>query len=57
MADPDPRVRIIAADVLGRFGTLAASAEPALRNALDDPDSDVRRAASEALLSILQAQK
>jgi HEAT repeat protein len=55
--DADARVRQTAAEVLGRFGSLAASAEPALRAALDDPNSDVRKAASDALLSILQAQK
>ena len=57
LSDPDPRVRQIAAEALGRFGSLAASAEPALSKALDDSNADVRKAASDALLSILQAGK
>jgi HEAT repeat protein len=48
----DPAVRAAAAQALGRFGKLAAQAEPELRQALNDEDAAVRRAASEALLRI-----
>src|SRR5262249_22798504 len=48
----DPGVRTAAAEALGRFGKLAASAEPELRQALNDEDANVRRAASDALLRI-----
>jgi HEAT repeat protein len=50
--EPDPRVRRIAAEVLGRFGRLAAPYEGALRQALSDYDESVRRAASAAMLSL-----
>jgi HEAT repeat protein len=53
--DPDIRARQKAAEVLGRFGPAAASAEPALRKALDNESPEVRRAAGEALLTILRA--
>jgi HEAT repeat protein len=53
LADPDVRVRQVAAEALGMFGPAAAEAVPALRRALDDDSPDVRRAASDALLSIL----
>jgi HEAT repeat protein len=53
LADSDPRVRAEAARVLGRFGSIAREALPALREvALRDPDDNVRRAASEAVLAI-----
>jgi hypothetical protein len=48
----DPGVRAAAAEALGRFGALAASAEPELREALNDEDTNVRRAAADALLRI-----
>jgi HEAT repeat protein len=48
----DPGVRAAAAEALGKFGKLAASAEPELRAALNDDDSNVRRAAGDALLRI-----
>jgi HEAT repeat protein len=50
---PQPaRIRVTAAETLGRFGKLAAAAAPVLQQALSDIDPDVRRAASEALLKI-----
>jgi len=52
VSDPDPAVRQTAADLLGRFGPAAVAAVPALRRALDDSDAEVRRAATDALLSI-----
>jgi HEAT repeat protein len=48
----DPGVRAAAAEALGRFGPRAASAEPELREALNDEDTNVRRAAADALLRI-----
>jgi HEAT repeat protein len=50
--EPDPRVRRIAAEVLGRFGRRAAPYEDALRQALNDYDETVRRAAGAAILSL-----
>ncbi len=50
---PDPRVRKAAAEVLGKFGPLAQTALPALRDVLGDDDAEVRAAASDAILSIL----
>jgi HEAT repeat protein len=52
--EPDPRVRRIAAEILGRFGRLAAPYEGALRQALNDYDDSVRRAASAAILNLKQ---
>jgi HEAT repeat protein len=49
----DPRVRRTAAEVLGQFGPLARSSEGSLRTTLNDSDAEVRRAASDALLSVL----
>jgi HEAT repeat protein len=48
----DPRVRAEAARVLGRFGSLALSYVPQLRKLNNDPDNEVRRAVSEAILLI-----
>jgi HEAT repeat protein len=48
----DPGVRAAAAEALGRFGPLAKAAEPELREALNDEDTNVRRAAADALLRI-----
>jgi HEAT repeat protein len=45
-------VRAAAANALGSFGALAKEAEPSLQAALIDPDADLRKAASEALLRI-----
>lgn len=53
LADTDPRVRKLAADLLGRLGPQARAAEGPLRHALSDPDSAVRRAAGEALLNFV----
>ncbi len=47
-----PEVQKAAAELLGLYGPAAASAVPALRGALGDPDIGVRRAAGEALLKI-----
>jgi HEAT repeat protein len=52
MADPEPRVRQLAASVLGKFGPAACAAEQALRKALEDKDPEVQKAAGEALLKI-----
>jgi HEAT repeat protein len=51
-APPAARLRVAAAETLGHFGKLAATAVPALRQALNDVDPEVRRAASSAILSI-----
>jgi HEAT repeat protein len=52
LADPDPGVRAAAARLLGRLGSAAVSAAPALEALLADPDSDVRRAAADALAKV-----
>ncbi len=52
----DPRVRGEAARVLGRFGPLARGYVDDLRKLSDDPDSAVRRAASGAVLSIMEGK-
>jgi HEAT repeat protein len=52
MADPEPRVRQLAASALGKLGSAASAAEQALRRALEDKDPDVQKAAGEALLKI-----
>jgi HEAT repeat protein len=57
LRNPDPRVRRGAAEALERFGAAAQSALPALRAALNDEDSEVRQAVSDALLNILQSKK
>ncbi len=60
LTDPDARVRVAAAETLGSLGSIgpeARSAAAALRKALDDDDPNVRRAASEALLNILETPK
>lgn len=49
LAETDSIVRYTAARTLGRFGSAAASAAPALQPLLADPDPDVRRAAADAL--------
>jgi len=53
LTDSETRVRQAAAEVLGKYGVLAKSAVPAVRETLDDEDVDVRRRASDALLNIL----
>jgi HEAT repeat protein len=52
LADPDHRVRQMAAIVLGKFGLPARETEDALRKALHDKNADVQKAAGEALLDI-----
>jgi HEAT repeat protein len=52
LLDLSPRIRSEAARVLGRFGAEAQPFLPALRRRTTDPDSDVRKAASEAILNI-----
>jgi HEAT repeat protein len=53
LRNEDPRVRRTAAETIGSFGPSARNAVPALRRALRDDDTDVRQAASDALLSIM----
>jgi HEAT repeat protein len=52
LQDPDPSVRLRAAKVLARLGPVAASAVPALLEATNDEDPDVRRVVLEALAKI-----
>jgi HEAT repeat protein len=56
MSDRDARVRQAAAEALSKFGPTAQAAIPALRGALNDDNAEVRRAASDALLSILRTE-
>ena len=49
----DPDLRIRAAQLLGRFGTVAKEAVPALRAAMKDDNEEVRTAVEEALLAVL----
>jgi HEAT repeat protein len=51
--DPNPRVRQAAVAALGACGPSSREAAGTLRQSLTDPDSDVRRAAGEALFHIL----
>lgn len=53
LADPDARVRQAAADTLGKLGAVAQPAVAALRNALQDHQPAVQKAAGAALLNIL----
>jgi HEAT repeat protein len=50
----DPRLRTEAARALGRFGPLARAYVPELEKLSNDPDSDVRRAASAAIINIVE---
>jgi HEAT repeat protein len=52
LADPDPRVRLAAAQRLGRIGLDAEEALPDLRRAAEDKENSVRDAASEAIRTI-----
>jgi hypothetical protein len=53
MQDPDVNLRLIAVRNLARFGPAAAVAIPTLQKAAQfDPETDVRRAATEALAKI-----
>jgi HEAT repeat protein len=54
LSDPDSDVRDEAATGLGKVGPAARSALPALRRALDDEWSNVRKAAAEAVSKIEQ---
>src|SRR5262249_26563506 len=49
LADGSPAIRSWAAEALEQFGPAAASAQAALRRALDDPEEYVRLVASRAL--------
>ena len=49
LSDPDPEMRIAAAEVIARIGPEAEGAVPALTALLADEDEDVRRAAARAL--------
>jgi HEAT repeat protein len=53
---PDARVRAVAAQVAGNFGPPAKVCVGSLRKALRDGNPEVQKAASEALLSILQTR-
>jgi len=48
----EPKVRIKAAETLGKFGKLAEAQIPMLQKSLNDEDSNVRNAVSSALLKI-----
>ncbi len=52
LQDPDEAVRLHAAKALARLGPLAEPAIPALQEATNDPDRDVRHMAQEALQRI-----
>jgi HEAT repeat protein len=52
LRDPDERVRSSAISALGKLGTAAKDAIPALTKALEDNDPHVRTAAAEALQKI-----
>jgi HEAT repeat protein len=49
LSDPNPVIRIRAAEVLARIGPAAKDAVPALTRALDDREAEVRKAAARAL--------
>ena len=52
LADPAVQYRYEAAEALGKWGSLAASAKPALEKLLQDPQDAVRDAAAAALKKI-----
>ena len=52
LADPDARVRHLAAEALGELGDKAAPAIPALARVLGDSEPAVRRVAANALVKI-----
>jgi HEAT repeat protein len=49
----EPALIARAAEVLGKMGTAAAAAVPALEKLLDDPDDEVRREAAKVLRQII----
>ena len=49
LRDPDGAVRLLAVRALGRLGTAAQPAVPAIEALLNDPERDVRRAVLDAL--------
>jgi HEAT repeat protein len=53
LGNPLPQVRVLAANDLGHIGPGANSALPALRDAIQDSNPAVKRAAEEALKRIL----
>ena len=55
LSDPDPAVRIRAAQALGRLGGLARTSLPRLERATADADEGVREAATQALAAIRRA--
>lgn len=52
MADPNPRVRLEAIEVIAKIGQPARRAMPALRKALEDPEESIRRTAYETQFKI-----
>jgi HEAT repeats len=52
LKDPDDAIRLQAVRALGKYGTAAASAAPALEALLADPEKDIRKAAADALARI-----
>ena len=52
LEDQDPANRALALHALGEMGPNARSAIPKIREALKDPDDEVRRKAAEALEKI-----
>lgn len=52
LTDPDDNLRLNAVRTLGKLGTAASAALPALQPLLTDPDKDVRRAAGEAIIKL-----
>jgi HEAT repeat protein len=52
LRDDDPRVRLVAAQALGRIGQGAIMAHPALIEAMSDSEYYVRQAASAAITRV-----
>lgn len=53
LTDPEPEIRQVAAESLSKYGTNAARALPLVTNLLSDPKGYVRRAATNAIASIV----
>lgn len=49
LVDPEPMTRLQAAQVLGRFGSLASDALPELEKLLEDSNADIKAAAAETI--------